>query len=279
MKTILVPTDFSKVAGFALDFAVEVAYKINAKIILLHAVNEAHDTITINGETFSHGPSPGSKSRYAGTIGDRMYNITKRIHKVRVENSIGMGSIKDVILNTIKKHDVNMVIMGSKGATGIKEILIGSHAEEVIRYAKCPIITIKEPTKLTEITSIMLATDLSFESEGALRAVVEIQKLLGLKLILLTVNKDADPKTISVTNREMEIYAATYKLENYQIESIVAEQIEKGILEAAENLDAGFIAMGTHGRKGLAHIVEGSHAENVANYTHRPLISYQYDDF
>lgn len=278
MKSILVPTDFSKVAINAFDFAVELAQKIEAKIILFHAVHETHDAITIAGQTFSHGPSPSSKARYIGIIGERMNNMSIGAGNIHITTLITIGNIKDGILEAVDKHQVDMVVMGSKGAVGIKELFIGSHTEEIIRHTKSPVITIKEPTRLDDITNIMYATDISPESEGTLLKIIEIQKLLNLKLILLRVNRDVILKTRMETIKELEQYAMSHELQDYAVESVNAQFVEWGILEAAEKFNAGFIAMGTHGRKGIEHMIGGSYAENVANHTHRPLISYQYED-
>lgn len=278
MKKILVPTDFSDQANYALDVANNIARRSDAVLILLHVVEDA----SINS------------MHYTGEIDlpnmeDRLF-MMKLIEKgkkdmadlaahpaysdIIIEQELRIGSAYNNIKDIITEHDVDLVVMGTKGSSGLEEFLIGSNAEKVVRHAKCPVLTIHEKPEHEEFKDIVYATALEEEEEQCIRVVKIFQELYDAKIHLLRVNTPNNFQSDRVSRPELEKFAKRCQLENYDIHIFSEASEEEGIIHFAESIKADLIAMATHGRTGLAHLLSGSIAEDVVNHTKRPVLTY-----
>ncbi len=143
IKKILFPTDFSEFANHALIYVKEFANLHGAKVILLH-VNEMANYA--NGYGF--GPT-----YYEYDIDIKNYSI-QQMNKLKdslskedfeVETQISQGNPFVAIVESSKKHNVDLIIMATHGYGAIKHLLIGSTAEKVVQHSTCPVLTIKHP--------------------------------------------------------------------------------------------------------------------------------------
>lgn len=135
MKTILVPTDFSTCAMNALEFACEISENSDARIHILHVIEHpVGGTIDPIGVFV---PAPENKDYIKALMDNAKENMTsfcESMAKLPI-TSIQIGSPYFKIMEAVEKDCVDMVIMGTKGATGLKETLIGSNAERIVRSA------------------------------------------------------------------------------------------------------------------------------------------------
>ncbi|MTI21782.1 universal stress protein [Fulvivirga sp. RKSG066] len=263
MKSILVPTDFSKEAKHATHLAMQLATKLKASIHFIHVVSVPMDWVKLNDQ-------------------DRLYpEVTRKINHINNELSnlktiaenAGLRTFTTVsykdsyaeILKYLKENNIDLIVMGSKGASGIKELLIGSNTEKIIRHAQCPVLVVKEHMDLDKIKRIMMPTDLEYEQENIAKLVNTWVKLLGAKLYLVKVNINYHWIDSSGFINEIESFAREFKIDTYQARAYDANYLEDGIVQAAKDVKADLIIMGTHSRTGIAHIIAGSVAEDVAN--------------
>ncbi|TAL60147.1 MAG: universal stress protein, partial [Bacteroidetes bacterium] len=129
MKTILVPTDFSKDASNAVRYATAIAKKEKAKIILLHAFHFTYISPDVPAQ-FAAETIEAMKADSEHKLKLISSEIVKS--KIECEYLNNEGFTLDVILKAIEKQKPDLVIMGTKGASGIKEVLIGSNTAKVI---------------------------------------------------------------------------------------------------------------------------------------------------
>lgn len=142
IDTILCPIDFSQSNQSANEYASILAKSTGARIVYLH--------VTVNVELY------GSYS-YLEPADDQqelkaLQKIKPTIDGVECDHVIKTGGAADCIVEYADSHDVNLIIMGTHGRTGLSRLLMGSVAEEVVRKAKCPVLAIKADTKLAETT-------------------------------------------------------------------------------------------------------------------------------
>lgn len=272
MNTILVPTDFSQEAIQALELAVEMAKKNNAEIKLLHVIE-----------------SPGGAS-FSTTGGDTDSGIDdiytlKLIQKAKkdlrdaaqgagydkITTDIDVGSPYNRIARDIAEHNVDLVIMGSKGVTGLEETFVGSNAEIVVRRADCPVITVKSAVSLEGIKSIVFAGAFEKDTPQVADRLKKLQALLGAQLHLVKVNTPYEFQSDREIKKAMKAFADSHGLENYSMHIYSSRDEEDGIIYFAEDNDMDMIALATHGRTGLMHLLSGSIAEDVVNHAKRPV--------
>ncbi len=135
MKNIIVPVDFSNNSVIALSYAIELSKSFGENIIVLH--------------TYQEGFSDTTKEELYHEAKEKMDNLMNKISvhagNVKVSPVIIRGGAVDKITQTARSRNCDLIVMGSKGASGIKEVFLGSVAGGVISEAKVPVLII--PTK------------------------------------------------------------------------------------------------------------------------------------
>lgn len=274
MKKILVPTDFSKEATYALDLATELALKSKAELHLLHVMEVPYGSYSAMGEfmptssfenVFQLQLIKRTKSQLEGLVDELVEKgITAISHFV-------FGNTFSHIHKTITTLQMDLVVMGSKGASGLSEIFIGSNTEKVIRHAHSPVLTVKGPTKLEDLKTMVYATDCTVEQGQLIEHIKGLQEILDLQLYLVRVITPYNFLVKSKAMEQLNEFAEKYQFENYILSTIEAEFAEEGILAFAEHNKIDMAALGTHGRTGFAHLFGGSVSESVANHANIPI--------
>ncbi|MTI31198.1 universal stress protein [Xanthovirga aplysinae] len=273
MKKILIPTDFSEEAVYALDFALDLAKKTGVELYLLHVAEYPTSTFSATGEAATN----PMDNAYVGQLIERLKKRIKeiinepRFDQIRISGNVEFGSPYSSISSNIVEQEVDLVIMGSKGVSGLEEILIGSNTEKVVRNAKCPVITIKSPVSASSIKEIAFATSLREEEMQVVNKLKEIQDIFDAHLQVVMINTPNNFMIDRDIRRNMKRFADHHKLKNYSLNIYNDVVEEDGIIYFAEEINADMIAMGTHGRTGLMHLLGGSIAEDVVNHSKRPV--------
>jgi nucleotide-binding universal stress UspA family protein len=273
MKKILIPTDFSEEAMNALDFAYGLAKKNGAELILLHVAEYPVSSFNTMGEATVDPMDNVYVVQMMDKMKEKMNALTTdpRYADVNIVGTVEFGSPYSNISSTISEHKVDLVVMGSKGASGLQEVLIGSNTEKVVRFAKCPVITIKGPVDVNSIKSIAFATNLREEESHVVEELKKLQQVLGAELHVVTVNTPNNFMIDRDIKGHMRSFVEKYKLENYTLNIYNDVVEEDGIIYFAEDKGADMIALATHGRTGLMHLLSGSIAEDVVNHSKRPV--------
>jgi nucleotide-binding universal stress UspA family protein len=276
MKTILVPFDFSEEAQNAFDFAQQLAAISESKLKLFHIVEmPTVQSFSAMGEV--NMDSLQVNQVYMVELVDKRKKQLKEIEEkhqnkpYQLSTRIAFGNPYAGISNEIAEIKADLVVMGSKGSSGLEELLIGSNTEKVVRNARCPVITIKQPVNATGINKIIFASDFSEESKNIIPHIKAIQELLGAELILVKINTPSFFETSKDSTDKIMDFIKTHGLTNTQAAIYNSTSEEEGIIEFAEQTNADMIAMATHGRTGFMHLLSGSIAEDVVNHAKRPV--------
>lgn len=148
IRTILLPTDFSECANYALSYATSLARQAGAKIICVHVIEPVVPTVGYTGMTE---PLP------IVDISEQLEDSAEReLPKIAeheecagldVEELIAHGDAASEIARVAKERDVDLIVISSHGRTGLGRILFGSTAESVVRHAPCPVLVVKPPAE------------------------------------------------------------------------------------------------------------------------------------
>lgn len=275
MNTILVPTDFSAQANNALDLAVQIARKSNAKILVVNVIEGLRDfSFNTMGEAENDmGEEVFIIKKLIDQVKLRLSQIVEdeRYTDITIESAVEMGNAFESISKVIADHDADLLVMGTKGSSGLEEVLIGSNTEKVVRYAKCPVITVKEKVSLDEIKNIVFASNLQDEQVDLVQRLKVIQEITGATLHLVKVNTPNHFSTQRQMMKEFAKFIDKHGITNASTSIYNEATEEDGILYFAEDLGACMIAMGTHGRTGILHLLSGSIAEDLVNHAQVPV--------
>jgi nucleotide-binding universal stress UspA family protein len=265
MKKILVPCDFSAPALEAYYFAMNIAAQSHADVFVLKVIDlpVAYETV-FNASPYYFNPSI-MKEIEEGAKNDFEKLKGKHPRKERVTFTALHGPVTDTIRQFIAEHKIDLVVMGTHGSSGLKELFVGSNTEKVVRFSPAPVVAVRKAVALSEIKNIVFPTTLQLDQAHLLTQVKELQSFFSAKLHLLIVNTPFNLRRTKDEMNMMEEYAKHYKLENYTLNTRNDFSEKEGIINFVHELKAEMIAMGTHGHRGLAHLFEGSLTEDVVN--------------
>jgi nucleotide-binding universal stress UspA family protein len=279
MKTILIPTDFSKVAQSAVKVALGIAEKADAKLILLHII-ERPDPVSFNIEGQINQMDDWEDKLFTMKLIEKAKKefaaITEEARAVgiKVKTELRLGNPFHGIRSVITDHDVDLVVMGTSGRSKLEEMIIGSNTEKVIRHAACPVLTIHGKPGKNEFKNIVYATSLSADEADFASVVKNTQAMYGSTIHVVRINTPENFQSDTKVKKAMSDFAKKLKLKNFTLNVFNDHSEEEGILNFAEYIDGDLVAMSTHGRKGFAHVLVGSIAEEVANHSSRPVLTY-----
>lgn len=271
MKSILVPCDFSKPAINAFRFALDLARKSKGMVYLFNVIElpAIHDPIIMPVATFEKDFMKELKDKTKSHF-DKI--ITRYdASRANVKTEIAFGSPFRMINDTIKKRKIDLVVMGTHGASGVREYFIGSNAEKVVRRSPVPVLVVKDYHK-RPIRNIVFANNLETEKQGKLiDKVKDLQAFFKATVHILYVNTPTNFTADNVTMERLKEFAQQHSFKNYTLNVYNYPFEEAGIIQFTKSIKGDLIAMRTHGRKGLAHFLNGSLAEDIVNHADRPI--------
>jgi nucleotide-binding universal stress UspA family protein len=148
IRSILLPTDFSDCASYALSYATSLARQFSARIICVHVIEPVVPAV---GYTGMAEPLPlADISEQLETSAERELPKIAGCEECRgleLEEVIAHGDAASEIVRVAREHDVDLIIISSHGRTGLGRILFGSTAESVVRHAHCPVLVVKPPSE------------------------------------------------------------------------------------------------------------------------------------
>jgi len=295
IDNILLARDFSQVSDQALRYALDFARRTGSTLHVFYAQ-------VLHEDPFSAGERPEPAAdleaiRDRLSVGDNGKPLSdgqgKGIEIVEaVERDVAAAP---AILNYADVHDIDVIVLGTHGRRGIRRLLLGSVAEEVVRRADQPVLTVRgivdeQPMPDLQIGRILVPVDFSDFSREALRYARELSALYEAAIdVLHVVEEKLHPAFYvggvqSIYDVEPEIEAkAANKLEEFVSntagpKTTVHRHVSFGrpahaIAEFAENEETDLVTMSTHGQTGLERFLLGSVTEKVVRHVECPVLT------
>ncbi|MCK4561850.1 MAG: universal stress protein [Flavobacteriaceae bacterium] len=275
MKRILVPIDFSKEAESAARVAANIAKKTGSEIYLLHMLELPTNTID---------PADMTSIRSEPQIIYFMKLAHEKFDKFRkLPFFDGIKTIESVqfhyafagIISESEKNNIDLIVMGSQGASGLQEMFIGSNTEKVVRRSKIPVLVVKNGIENFKIKDIIFASDFNNESKKTFQNIIDFANIFKAKIHLLYVNTIHNFSTTLAIESKVENFIKDFEMGEYTRRIYNDTSIEKGILSYGRDIDADLIALNTHGRSGLSQLFNGSIGQELTNHALRPVITFK----
>lgn len=282
MIRILVPYDFSESAQNALDFAIGLTKNYpKMEILVLHIIETPLSTgIGAMGGGLDPIPDFESQVFFVELMESRKSQFEKLKNDYASEpfelvTKIEIGNIYRGISENIHKSQIDLVVMGSRGSSGLDEVLIGSNTEKVVRTATCPVITIKEKTDVSQLKKVVFASDFKESDQEVAGRFKKMQSMFDAEFYFVYINTPGNFETSRESMNRIRKFVQTHKFEHVKAEIYNSISEEEGILQFAEDIQADMIAITTHGRSGFLHLITGSIAEDVVNHSKRPVWTFK----
>ena len=277
MKTILCPTDLSKSSENAVHYAVELARKFNAKILLMHAyetpviyTDVTIASVAIDYEALRESALKQLKKFYS--------KILEKAKEVRFELILQQGLPSARTLEIAIEKKVDMIVMANTSSTQIQRFLIGSNASRVLREASCNVMLVPPKARYAGFKKIVYTTDLSDQNLAASNRIVLFAQTFNSEMVFLNVDNT------SLFHDERDLERVTHRIRQFvdypKMKGFVCTDlnIADGITFFLKNQKADCLAMATHHRGLIKSITNPSITKRVAYKTDIPLLVTHLED-
>jgi len=276
MKSILVPVDFSIQAQYAAQVAASIAKQTNSKLFLLHMLELPSGVI--DPTSFGMTNNAPTALLFLKRAHEKFEEFKKLpfLEGLEVEDSVNFHKAYEGILEESQKQQVDLIVMGSQGASGLEEILIGSNTEKVVRNSEIPVLVVKNDIKDFKIKNIVFASNFNVENRSAFQRILDFTLLFNAELHLLKINTINNFETTKDSSEAIRNFIDGFDLgDDFTLNIYNDISVESGVLNFAKLIDADVIVLNTHGRKGLAYLFNGSIGEDLTNHANLPVVTFK----
>lgn len=277
MKNILLPTDFSQNADNALTFAVEIARLVRGNLILFHSYSVQLIDPNMPAEIYLSAYQEEEK-----TAKESLEELKQRIVQnnrdetgaelFTTEAVVSQGLVVDETLSMIKDFKIDLVVMGTHGASGITELILGSNTASVIELSPVPVLAIPHNRPYRDITNVVYAYDDIKSGLPSFRKLLEFAEIYNADITLLHII-DSAKDTVELNKREFEKIKSATSYEKLRLELVMEENVIEGINEYVNTNDVDVLAMTIKKRNLFDRIFNKSLTKKMAYHTRIPLLA------
>lgn len=278
MKKILIPVDFSDLARHAFELGKQLQSELQAELHFVHIVTlPSHILLTTDGELFDDDEMDITQLQLEHAQAERKLMAWVDNVQSNVVNKVLYGHVNETLLHYAQKIKADMVLMGTHGAFGMRELLNGSHAEYLAMHADMPILSLKgEAGK--RIEKMVLAADFTATLPTNIGLLLALRTALQAQLYLLQIQKPGKRKREVEIQEQMSAFAEANGLEDVAYAIFPAEDLEEGIVRFAANNNIDLIAIGSMQRTGLNKLINGCISADLVNHVQKPIFTFKLKD-
>ncbi len=276
MKQIIVAIDFSKCSLHALEYAINMANRIKANILMVWVDNTKSDESVYTDLT------TGSRKEITNSFDEIIAKYGPTLKDGEITYKIRKGKPHIEIANQAKYIDAMMVVAGTHGVTGFEEFWIGSNAYRIVTYAPCPVITIRTDFNFQpEIKKIVLPIDDTLETRQKVPFATKISKYFDSEIHVVSVYST----TIKSVRQKVDNYSAQVikylEEENvrYLTKVIDAENVTNATINYANTINADLIVIMTEQEMTTANLFLGAFAQQMVNHSPVPVLNIHAKEF
>jgi nucleotide-binding universal stress UspA family protein len=285
-ERILLATDCSREAARAQEVAVFLAKTCRAKLDILTVLEAppGMDTEFQVNQVYLE-----QLEKEAGRVVDRVVGEAGGCG-VETRVSISRGMPVQQINDTARTMKNDLIVMGTRGRTGLSHVLLGSTAEGVVRGAPCPVLTVRSAAAAYQpirVTRILVAVDFSDCSLEAMEYTVQAAGEFSASVTILHVIEPASygldftlshagdaKRTAEALEKRLGEYTALFKGQGIAAQHQLRSGAPGAVIpDVVRDVEADLVIMGTHGRRGFSHLVSGSVAEAVLRTVPCPVLT------
>ncbi|WP_273565653.1 universal stress protein [Maribacter halichondriae] len=246
MKKILLPTDFSDNAWNAIFTAVKLYTEVTCKFYILHAYEpSALNMLGRKGQT-RLGTIYDSLAQYSTQELDKVLGYLNKNHsnpKHSFETVSKSETLEEAVRELVSEKDIDLVVMGTQGATGAKEIFIGSNTVKVLkRVRNCPVLVVPSGYNFQNLKTLIFPTDFTRTFEKfELLPLTELAALWKANIQILHVAVEFllnDTQKANLKILENRLSTLDYSFQNVEFDGNISDSVEKYLSENDADLMA-----------------------------------------
>jgi nucleotide-binding universal stress UspA family protein len=269
---ILIPTDFSVQAEFAYLMVKKLEEKTSIHIHFLHVL-AVPDTVTMdmNGAIQTCGEIEVNFVVKQKEIAERKLANLKTLYGSDIQTHLVLGKVTDAIVQFSEANHFDLIVMGTKGAWGIKEKLSGTETQIIARKSNTPLLSLMCDRSDLNIKNILLVHNFSNPIHEDLTLMHKLVNAFGTRLHLLQITAGNVAAEKSMLEANMHKFASLNDIGDFECHLINDKDVENGVIHFNQMNNMDIICIGTHGKGGIFH---QSATEKLINHLFKPIISF-----
>ncbi|MDB5005528.1 MAG: universal stress protein UspE [Mucilaginibacter sp.] len=281
MKTILVLTDFTIKADHAAHYALKLAHKIKANLLLCNVYPEPA-VISASAHTFWNGnesenfeqDSLNDLTELAGRLNKQLENTCDDEFKPTVELCSKAGPLTDAINYIVASRQILFAVIATHNADDLMAFLNGNHANEIIENANCPVLVLPYQLPFNGFKKIAFATDLAHNGTDVLHSLYNITKYFDSEVLITHVGMAKLAKVTEdyITKRFLRQEIGVSHYPKIQYRSVQNKSITAGLQWLAEHDDIDLLVLVHHKRNLIQKIFEPSITKKLADRFAKPML-------
>ena len=269
---ILIPTDFSVQAEFAYLMVKKLEEKTSVDIHFLHVMN-VPDTVTMDGKgnIQTCGEIDVNYLLKQKEIAERNLANLNVLYGNDINCHFVLGKVTDGILNFAESNHFDLIVMGTKGAWGMKEKLSGSSTQMIARKSKIPVLSLMCDRSDLNIQNILLVHNFNQPAKEDFQLMHKLIAVFNTKFHLLQITSGKVDTERVLVEANMKLFAELNNITNYECHLINDKDVEKGVVHFNQMNNMDMVCIGTQGKGGIFH---HSVTEKLINHLFKPIISF-----
>ncbi len=276
IEKILIPIDFSETSLLAIEHAAFTAQLFKADLVLLHVVENHWEKFNIVVPELRIDAPSGIINAIEKRLEEIAQNIRSK-YGVKSTCITSGGTVFSEILAVSTEHNVNLIIMGTHGASGFVEFFVGSNAYKVVTQSELPVISIQEKAKKLGFHKILLPIDLSTHSRQKVHHAIVLAKHFASSIYLVGLEDSTDESELKKLSLQLD------QIENFIKKSgivcvrkmIATPNQAKMTIDYATEVNADLIIITTDQDEDMMARLLGSYAQQIVNHSKIPVMSIQ----
>jgi nucleotide-binding universal stress UspA family protein len=277
MKTILIPTDFSDNSSNAISYGLQLFKHEDVNFVFLHVSHPIVDLPTSSIEYFEPVIFE-DQEEVKKQIQNQLTKICQKenvdLNKINYQIECLVGFAGDLIVSKAKEAACDLIVMGTKGASGLDQILLGSITASVIRKSTISVIAVPENYSFKKLEKIVFATDYEgISNKKTLLPLFDFASKFQSKVLMFHAIEAKEP--IAAYIEELQVWKAEKNFEHVKHSNSIAscENIPDGILDFAGENEADMIALIPHTYSFFGNLLHKSVSKQVAFESNIPILA------
>jgi nucleotide-binding universal stress UspA family protein len=269
IKRILVPTDFSPVATNAVKYALQLASKTGSSLDLLHVNGIPVLDTTFPPDIYQNfvvEMDNATKENFANLERELLQNsgIPYKVHTT-------VGFVKDEVMDFAEKNNCGLILMGTTGAGGIEEMLVGSNAASIVGASTIPVMVIPPTASFTEIRHIVYSSDFNEPEFPAVATLLYFAGLFNADLSVIHVRTEYD-QYFDSANHFFKRNKDNIPYDKWKLVKLDTDDVMEGIEGYINQFHTDLLVMAKHNRSFFDRLFHRSLSKKMAYHTRIPLL-------
>jgi nucleotide-binding universal stress UspA family protein len=271
---VLIPTDFSETGRLAIEHGAFMAKLFKADLYLLHVLEVNEYTYDI--------PEPILRlTNLEAVQGIAMRKLAEIAEGIRKDHGLiaktmsSTGKIASEVVSYADENKIDIIVMGTHGASGFEEYFMGSNAHKIVTRAHCPVITIQTQAKKLGFTEIVVPIDNKFHSREKINYALELASHYSAKVHILGLIESHDDNDEGKFNIKLDSVEEIVKASGlpYTRKSVEGTNLAVSAMEYSKTINADLIVINTDQESELTGMFMGPFAKQIVNHSRIPVMS------